>query len=161
MAAAAERRLKSNCDRSQKYLFRRLAIISSATTDPDTHRQQTQNFILQIFVKFYVNLATLTLKLWQFNIIGSNQQLEKLLMNAEEQARQLIARERQHSEHLQESMLNRSSHELETPREGIAEEKARELMAQERQHSEHLNESMLSRSSQEVEGSIAPDDTDK
>ncbi|MEG4105307.1 hypothetical protein QUA04_04190 [Microcoleus sp. S13_C5] len=45
-------------------------------------------------------------------------------MNAEEKARQLIARERQHSEHLHESMLNRSSHELETHGEGIAEEKA-------------------------------------
>ena len=82
-------------------------------------------------------------------------------MNAEEKARQLIARERQHSEHLQGSMLNRSSHELETPSEGITEEKARELMAQERQHSEHLHDSMLSRSSQEVEVSIAPDDTHK
>jgi hypothetical protein len=58
-------------------------------------------------------------------------------------------------------MLNRSSHELETPSEGITEEKARELMAQERQHSEHLHDSMLSRSSQEVEASIAPDDTHK
>ncbi len=42
-------------------------------------------------------------------------------MNAEEKARQLIARERQHSEHLQDSMLNRSSHELETPSEGTTE----------------------------------------
>ena len=82
-------------------------------------------------------------------------------MNPEEKARQLIARERQHSGHLQDSMLNRSSHELETPSEGITEEKARELMAQERQHSEHLHDSMLSRSSQEVEASIAPDDTHK
>ena len=82
-------------------------------------------------------------------------------MNAEEKARQLIARGRQHSEHLQGSMLNRSSHELETPSEGITEEKARELMAQERQHSEHLHDSMLSRSSQEVEAPIAPDDTHK
>ncbi|NJK73478.1 MAG: hypothetical protein HC849_10670 [Oscillatoriales cyanobacterium RU_3_3] len=82
-------------------------------------------------------------------------------MNSEEQARQLIARERQHSEHLQDTMLNRSSQEVETPTEGITEEKARELMAQNRQHSEHLHESMLSRSSQEVEASIAPDDTHK
>ena len=82
-------------------------------------------------------------------------------MNAEEKARQLIARERQHSDHLQHSMLNRSSHELETPSEGITEEKARELMAQELQHSQHLHDSMLSRSSQEVEASITPDDTHK
>jgi signal transduction histidine kinase len=162
LAAAAQGRLKSNCDRSQEYLFRCLAIISSATTAPDTHRQQTQLFIIQIFVKKSVNFATFTLELWHLNIrIDSNKQLEKILMNAEEKARQLIARERQHSEHLQDSMLNRSSHELETPSEGITEEKARELMAQERQHSEHLHDSMLSRSSQEVEASIAPDDTHK
>ncbi|MCU0541737.1 MAG: hypothetical protein MUE44_06045 [Oscillatoriaceae cyanobacterium Prado104] len=82
-------------------------------------------------------------------------------MNSEEQARQLIARERQHSEHLQDSMLNRSSQEVETPTEGITEEKARELMAQQRQHSEHLHDSMLSRSSQEVEAPIAPDSIQK
>ncbi|WP_333254046.1 hypothetical protein [Microcoleus sp. S13_C5] len=97
----------------------------SATIAPYTHRQHTQLFIIQIFVKNYVNLATFTLELWHLNIrISSHKQLEKLLMNAEEKARQLIARERQHSEHLHESMLNRSSHELETHGEGIAEEKA-------------------------------------
>jgi hypothetical protein len=71
-------------------------------------------------------------------------------MSTDEQARELMAKNRQHQEHLHESMLNRASEEVEQPQNHTEEEKARELMAQERQQNEHLHESMLNRASEEV-----------
>ncbi len=67
-------------------------------------------------------------------------------MNTQEQARELAAQERQHDEHLKESMLNRAQAEVQNPDEGnLTQEQARELAAQERQHDEHVKESMLNR----------------
>ncbi|MEG4107495.1 hypothetical protein [Microcoleus sp. S13_C5] len=40
-------------------------------------------------------------------------QIISLLCNAEEKARELMAQERQHNEHLHDSMLSRSSQEVE------------------------------------------------
>lgn len=71
-------------------------------------------------------------------------------MNTDEQARELMAKNRLQQEHLQESMHNRALEEVEQPANHLEEEKARELMAQERQHEEHLQESMLNRTSEEV-----------
>ncbi len=71
-------------------------------------------------------------------------------MNTDEQARELMVKNRLHEEHLQESMQNRALEEVEQTANQTEEEKARELMAQERQNEEHLQASMLNRSSQEV-----------
>lgn len=71
-------------------------------------------------------------------------------MSTDEQARELMAKNRQHQEHLHESMLNRASEEVEQLPNHVEEAKSRELMAQEKQHEEHLHESMLNRASEEV-----------
>ncbi|GAB4181555.1 MAG: hypothetical protein Fur006_16700 [Coleofasciculaceae cyanobacterium] len=75
-------------------------------------------------------------------------------MSTEEQARELAAKERQHEEHLKESMLNRAEAELHNPNESnLTQEHARELATQERQHEEHLKESMLNRAKAQINDS--------
>lgn len=74
--------------------------------------------------------------------------LEKRAMTTQEQARQLMAEERQEAEHLQESMLERAAEEVQTPPTGELDEQARELLARERQEAEQLRESMLERASE-------------
>jgi hypothetical protein len=76
--------------------------------------------------------------------------LEKRTMTTQEQARKLMAQERQEAEHLQESMLERATEEIETPPTSELDEQARELMARERQEAEQLRESMLERATEEV-----------
>jgi uncharacterized membrane protein len=71
-------------------------------------------------------------------------------MNTEEQARELMAKNRDRNHHLHESMLNRAAEEVENGHDLETEEKARELLAQDRQHDRHLNESMLNRAVEEV-----------
>jgi hypothetical protein len=67
-------------------------------------------------------------------------------MNTQEQARELAAQERQHNEHLKESMLNRAEAEVHnSDQDNLTQQHARELVAQERRHDEHLKESMLNR----------------
>lgn len=68
-----------------------------------------------------------------------------------EEARKLMVQQRQHAEHLDESMLNRSVQEVETHVPSETEEEARELLAKERLEKEHLQENMLSRASEEIE----------
>jgi hypothetical protein len=81
-------------------------------------------------------------------------------MSTEEQARELAAKERQHEEHLKESMLNRAEAELRHPSESnLTQEHARELAAQERQHEEHLKESMLNRAKAQINDSSDTVDT--
>jgi hypothetical protein len=71
-------------------------------------------------------------------------------MSINEEARELMAQERKHDEHIHESMLNRSVQDLETHPTDGTDEKARELLAQERHHQEHLQENMLSRATEEI-----------
>ncbi|GAB1537701.1 hypothetical protein NUACC21_03520 [Scytonema sp. NUACC21] len=72
-------------------------------------------------------------------------------MNTEDKARELMAKQRQHEEHLQESMLNRADAEVHNPNvETVTQEEARELLAQQRQHTEHLQESMRHRAEGEI-----------
>lgn len=71
-------------------------------------------------------------------------------MSTEEQARRLMAKQRQHEEHLQESLLSRASEEVENLHTQETEEKARELLAHDRQQEEHLQENMLNRSIEEL-----------
>jgi hypothetical protein len=69
------------------------------------------------------------------------------MMNSQEQARELAAKERQQEEHIKESMLNRTQAEVHNPSgtDNFTQEQARELAAKERQHEEHIKESMLNR----------------
>jgi hypothetical protein len=75
-------------------------------------------------------------------------------MNIQEQARELAAQERQHKEHIKESMLNRAEAEVHNPDEdNLTQQHARELATQERRHDEHLKESMLNRAKGEIDSS--------
>jgi hypothetical protein len=87
-------------------------------------------------------------------------QAQRDAMSTEEQARKLATQERQHEEHLKESMLNRAEAEIHNPNESnLTQEQARELAAQERQHEEHLKESMLNRAKAQINDSSDTVDT--
>ena len=71
-------------------------------------------------------------------------------MSTKEETRKLMAKERQHEEHLKENMLSRAVEEVETQTIEETTEQARELMARERQHEKHVEENMLSRATGEI-----------
>lgn len=74
----------------------------------------------------------------------------KIIMNTQEHARQLMAQERQQQEHLQDNLLTRACEEVEDQTNGEELEKARELMTQNRQKQEHLQNNLLARASEEI-----------
>ncbi len=76
--------------------------------------------------------------------------LRKLIMNTNEEARELATEARQSSEHLQENVLSRASETLHASAETIQEE-ARELAAEGRQQAENLHENVLSRASEALQ----------
>ncbi len=71
-------------------------------------------------------------------------------MSTQEETRQLMTKERQHQEHLKETMLFRAVEEIETQTTAETTEEARELIARQRQHDQHLEEKMLSRATEEI-----------
>jgi flagellar hook-basal body complex protein FliE len=71
-------------------------------------------------------------------------------MSTQDKARELMVQQRQHDEHLHESMLNRAEAAHPGGTEALTQEEARELMAQQRYHEKHLHESMLNRAEAEV-----------
>ncbi len=73
-------------------------------------------------------------------------------MSTEKQARERMVQQRQHEEHVQESMLSRAEAELSNPSdaEAVTPEQARELMAQQRHNDARLQEAMLNRAEAEV-----------
>gem|GEM_PF-3474752 len=70
---------------------------------------------------------------------------EKLGMNTNDQARELMAKKRQQAEHINEAMLNRSVEEVENQDMVNTSERARELLVEDRLHDEHIQENMLNR----------------
>lgn len=78
-------------------------------------------------------------------------------MSTEKQARERMVQQRQHDEHLQESMLSRAEAEISNSSEAeVTPEHARELMTQQRQDKAHLQEAMLNRAEAEVGISCNP-----
>ncbi len=71
-------------------------------------------------------------------------------MTTQEETRKLMAKERQHQEHLKANMLSRAVEEVETRTTDDMTEQARELITGERQHEQHLEENMLSRAKEEI-----------
>ena len=65
-------------------------------------------------------------------------------MNTQEQARQLMVKDRLHEEHLHETLTSRAA-ESELMKAEEVTEQARERLAQDRQHHEHLEETMAQR----------------
>lgn len=74
-------------------------------------------------------------------------------MSTQEEARKSMAKQRQHDEHLQASVLGRSTEEVGDPTVSELEETTRGHMAQQRHQHEHMDASMLGRSVEEVEKS--------
>ncbi|MFM7192334.1 MAG: hypothetical protein ACKN9E_08380 [Microcystaceae cyanobacterium] len=66
------------------------------------------------------------------------------MMNTQEQARQLMVKDRLHEEHLHETLTSRAA-ESELMKADEVTEQARERLAQDRQHQEHLEETMAQR----------------
>ncbi|MEB3248333.1 MAG: hypothetical protein VKK07_03220 [Merismopediaceae bacterium] len=66
------------------------------------------------------------------------------MMNTQEQARQLMVKDRLHEEHLHETLTSRAA-ESELMKADEVTEQARERLAQDRQHHEHLEETMAQR----------------
>ncbi len=71
-------------------------------------------------------------------------------MNTEEQARERLAQQRHHEEHLKEAMLNRAEESLHHENNHQADEQARELLTQKRQEEDHFKETMFNRSESEI-----------
>lgn len=74
-------------------------------------------------------------------------------MDVDEKAREQMAKERQHSEHLEETMRTRKQAELENgdPHEEILEQ-ARETLAKHRHQEAHVQETMLERTEEQLGG---------
>lgn len=67
----------------------------------------------------------------------------------QQEAREVMVQQRQEEEHLQQSMLNRTTAEANASESDIQAE-ARELMAENRHDQEHLEQAMLNRAAAEV-----------
>ncbi len=76
-------------------------------------------------------------------------------MTTQEEARKAMAKARQHEEHIQENLLQRSQETIEEAADRDIEAEARELMTQERQEDKHIKETMLSRSEAEISNTEA------
>lgn len=70
-------------------------------------------------------------------------------MNTEEQARELMAKQRQHGEHLHDNLLSRAEHH-QNP--SALDETARENIVQQRQQNNQIQENMLERSVEQLQG---------
>jgi hypothetical protein len=101
-------------------------------------------------VKFFIKLA-LTLQERLAKIYNKTvakvtfcPHLPRLMMNTQEQARQLMVKDRLHEEHLHETLTSRAA-ETELVKAEEVTEQARERLVQERLHQEHLQETMAHR----------------
>ncbi|WP_035984839.1 hypothetical protein [Leptolyngbya sp. KIOST-1] len=72
------------------------------------------------------------------------------MTNQDNQARERLAQQRQHSDHSQDTLRERSEEELHQPSAPTVDEKARQAMAHQRQHSEHSQEALRERSDEEL-----------
>lgn len=99
----------------------------------------------QVKAEFKDGVVTLTLPK-----ASSNRRNVVKVDLTQEKAREAMTGERQHNEHLQQTMHTRAAAELETPTRNGIQEEARETMTEQRMHDEHLEETMHSRAATEV-----------
>lgn len=70
----------------------------------------------------------------------------------QDKARQNLAQQRQHDEHIQEAMLERAEEEVRSDESNNpTQEQAREHLTQQRHRTEHIQETMLNRADAELE----------
>lgn len=105
----------------------------------------------QVQAEFKDGVLTLTLPKAEL----TEQKVTKVNLTTQERARESVVQQRQHDEHLQETMRTRATAEMETPNPTSTQEEARELIAKQRQHDEHLQETMQQRASDKIGSSPA------
>lgn len=99
----------------------------------------------QVKSDFKDGVVTLTLP-----IAAANRRNVVKVDLTQEKAREAMTEERQHDQHLQQTMQVRANSELETPTSNDIEQEARATMTQQRMDNEHLNATMHSRAATEV-----------
>lgn len=77
----------------------------------------------------------------------------------QERTREAMTEQRQHEEHLQETMHLRTEEELKAADSTVINDSAREAMTEQRQHEEHLQETMLNRAAAAVGLPVTEADT--
>lgn len=74
----------------------------------------------------------------------------KLDLTMQERAREAMVKQRQHEEHLEETIHSRSEEELKNPHDAVISKSARLGIKQQLQQGEHLKETMHSRTESEI-----------
>lgn len=104
----------------------------------------------QVQAKFKDGVLTLTLPKAE----SPHPQVTKVDLTTQERARESVVQQRQHDEHLQETMRTRATGAMAASSSpDDTQEEARELMAKQRQHNEHLQETMHQRAADDI-GSV-------
>ncbi|MBF2064853.1 MAG: Hsp20/alpha crystallin family protein [Calothrix sp. C42_A2020_038] len=80
----------------------------------------------------------------------SHRNIVKVDLNVSEKAREAMAQERLHNEHLQQTMHERAASELDTRTYSNVDEEARNAMTEQRLNEEHIQETMHSRAKTEL-----------
>lgn len=99
----------------------------------------------QVKSEFKDGVVTLTLPLAETN----RRNVVKVDLT-QEKARAAMTGERQHDEHLQQTMQARATAELGSPNSNDIQQESRATMTEQRMHNEHLNETMHTRTATEV-----------
>lgn len=100
----------------------------------------------QVQSEFKDGVLTLTLPKAE----PTRQSVTKIDLTTPEKARESVVQQRQHEEHLQETMRTRAAAEMATPGNAVTQAEAREVMTEQRQHEEHLQETMHQRTSDTI-----------
>jgi HSP20 family protein len=99
----------------------------------------------QVKSEFKDGVVTLTLPIAEVN----HRNVVKVDLT-QAKAREAMTEERQHNEHLQQTMQARTTAELETPTSNNIQQEVRATMTEQRMHNEHLDETMHNRAVTEV-----------
>ncbi|NJO74900.1 MAG: Hsp20/alpha crystallin family protein [Leptolyngbyaceae cyanobacterium RM1_406_9] len=105
----------------------------------------------QVQSEFKDGVLTLTLPKAE----STRQNVTKIDLTTQEKARESVAQQRQHEEHLQETMRTRAAAEMKTPSSTSTQAEARESMVEQRQHEEHLQETMHQRAADNIGSTVA------
>ena len=99
-------------------------------------------------VKAEIHNGLLTLSLPKSRI--EKHDVLKLDLTMQEKAREAMVKQRQHEEHIEETMHSRTEEELKNPHDAGISEEARLGMKKQTQHAENLKETMHSRTESEI-----------
>ncbi|MDM9383817.1 Hsp20/alpha crystallin family protein [Chlorogloeopsis sp. ULAP01] len=100
----------------------------------------------RVKAEFKNGVLTLTLP----KVEAAKRNVVKLDLTTQQAARQAMTKERQHQEHLQDTMHARTLEELAKQTSNSIKEEARESLAEERHYKQHLQDTMHTRAATEV-----------